>query len=53
MKKNAIIIGATSGIGKALAEELSLAGYTLGITGRRVEKLNELQSKLSSLVCSQ
>jgi NADP-dependent 3-hydroxy acid dehydrogenase YdfG len=27
MKRNAIIIGATSGIGEALTEELSLAGY--------------------------
>lgn len=42
--KNAIIIGATSGIGYELANLLSKNGYKVGITGRRTEKLMELQS---------
>ena len=35
--KKAIIIGATSGIGKSLAEILLLKGYRVGVTGRREE----------------
>ena len=41
--KKAIIIGATSGIGKGLAKLLVDNNYTVGITGRRTELLNELQ----------
>ncbi|MFH1744400.1 MAG: SDR family NAD(P)-dependent oxidoreductase [bacterium] len=37
----AIIIGATSGIGEALARELLGNGYILGLTGRRIERLEE------------
>lgn len=32
--KKAIIIGATSGIGKSLAEILLREGYVVGVTGR-------------------
>lgn len=39
-----IIIGATSGIGKAVAEYFASPENTLGITGRRTEKLNEIKS---------
>jgi short-subunit dehydrogenase len=39
----AIVIGATSGIGKALAEVLAEQGYRVGITGRRVELLEAMQ----------
>lgn len=46
MTKNAIIIGATSGIGRALATQLSKHGYILGLTGRRVPLLEELQKAL-------
>ncbi len=42
MKKSAIIIGASSGIGKALARILSGEGYTLGLTARRVDLLKDL-----------
>ena len=42
-----IIIGATSGIGKELAMVLSQDGYAVGITGRRIHLLEELQAKLS------
>ena len=43
--KRVIIIGATSGIGKALALVYAKTGCILGITGRRKELLNELQQQ--------
>jgi len=46
MDKKAIIIGATSGIGKALAEALASEGYVLGLTGRREALLTELKDQL-------
>ena len=46
MKQNvmraAIVIGATSGIGRAVAVRLAAAGYRVGIAGRREELLREL-----------
>lgn len=44
----AIIIGASSGIGKELARVLSHNGYIVGLTGRRVELLTALQTELST-----
>ena len=41
--KRAIIIGATSGIGKGLAKLLTENNYKIGLTGRRFELLNELK----------
>jgi len=41
----AIVIGATSGIGKALAQLLVERGYRVGITGRRTELLEELRAQ--------
>lgn len=43
--KNAIVIGATSGMGRELARILVGEGYTVGITGRRLELLKELKSE--------
>lgn len=43
----AIVIGATSGIGRALAKEISNAGGVVGITGRRVELLESLEKELA------
>ena len=43
--KKAIIIGATSGIGKGLAKHLADNNYKIGLTGRRVELLNELKNE--------
>jgi short-subunit dehydrogenase len=42
MKRNAIVIGATSGIGRGVAALLARHGYTVGITGRRTELLETL-----------
>ncbi len=46
--KKAIIIGATSGIGKELAKLLSIEGYSLGISGRRLHLLEELKTEMST-----
>jgi len=43
--KKAIIIGASSGIGRELALGLAAEGYSVGITGRRLDLLTELSSK--------
>ncbi|MBN1596336.1 SDR family NAD(P)-dependent oxidoreductase, partial [candidate division FCPU426 bacterium] len=46
----AVIIGATSGIGWALAAELSRRGWELGVSGRRQQRLQRLQAGLSTRV---
>jgi len=46
----AIIIGATSGIGKSLTEILVREGYIVGITGRREEVLELIQTTYSGRV---
>ena len=43
--KKAIVIGATSGIGRSLAEILVREGYVVAITGRREEFLQSIQAK--------
>jgi short-subunit dehydrogenase len=48
--KKAIIVGATSGIGKALAEILLRENYMVGVTGRREALLATLQESDSSRV---
>ena len=45
MSKNAIIFGATSGIGQELAKLLAEDGYKVMITGRRLERLQTIQSE--------
>lgn len=50
MKKKVAIIGATSGIGRALAVEMHRRGYTVGATGRRLERLEELKNELETNV---
>lgn len=45
--KNALITGATSGIGRATAELLAQEGYSLVLTGRRAERLEAMQDELS------
>lgn len=48
MKKTALITGATSGIGKAIAQILASNGYNLIITGRRQELLDDLSLWISN-----
>ena len=43
--KKAIVIGATSGIGKSISEILIQNNYTVGITGRRIERLQSMKGK--------
>lgn len=45
-EKKAIIIGTSSGIGRALAKKLSAEGYVVGLAGRSLELLTELQKEL-------
>ena len=45
--KSALIIGASSGIGRALAALLSQDGYRVGVVARRTELLIELQAELT------
>lgn len=47
--KTIFITGATSGIGKATAELLAAGGNNLILTGRRVDRLKDLQKTLSHL----
>ncbi len=44
--QKAIVIGASSGIGRELAKALAREGYVLGLAARRVELLTELQREL-------
>ena len=47
MNRTAFITGATSGIGKAVAEEFAKHGIRLILCGRRQERLDTIQSALS------
>ncbi|NVK52395.1 MAG: SDR family NAD(P)-dependent oxidoreductase [Flavobacteriaceae bacterium] len=52
--KTAIVFGATSGIGKSLVELLIKDNYKVAVTGRRLEKLEELkQSYPNQIVVKQ
>ena len=44
MAKRAIIIGASSGIGREVAKLLMQEGWTIGVAARRVDKLQELNA---------
>lgn len=46
--KKAIIIGASSGIGKALAITLAENAYEVGLMARRLEMLEALQQQIST-----
>ncbi len=48
--KKAIIIGGTSGMGRALAEILVRENWTVGITGRRRELLNEIKATIGNQI---
>ncbi len=49
MTKTAFITGATSGFGKACAEMLAEKGWNLVLSGRRTERLQELQKQLNNV----
>jgi short-subunit dehydrogenase len=53
MKKRIAIIGATSGIGRALSVEMHHRGYIVGATGRRLERLQELEQQLENRIHTQ
>gem|GEM_PF-3978928 len=50
--KRCVIVGATSGIGRALAQVFAEAGYEIGITGRRAELLASLAAELPTRCCT-
>jgi short-subunit dehydrogenase len=45
-QRSAVVVGASSGIGAALARELAADGYEVGLTARRREKLEALGEDL-------
>lgn len=52
-KKRAVVVGATSGIGQAVAEELARRGWLVGIAGRRTDKLEEMKGEHEGIVAWQ
>ncbi len=47
----AIVVGATSGIGKEVATLLARNGWQVGIAGRRTDKLVALANSISGITC--
>ena len=43
-QRKAVVLGATSGIGKEMAIWLAAQGWRVGLTGRRENLLNELRA---------
>ena len=48
--RNALVTGATGGIGEAIARTLHKAGATVAISGRQVDKLEKLAAELGERV---
>lgn len=46
MTERAVVIGASSGIGEALARKLAAEGYEVGLTARSVDRLKEIADEL-------
>ncbi|WP_265111998.1 SDR family NAD(P)-dependent oxidoreductase [Halosolutus halophilus] len=49
MTDGAIVVGASSGIGEALARELADEGYEVGLAARRTERLTEIGAELPTM----
>ncbi|MDR2688815.1 MAG: SDR family NAD(P)-dependent oxidoreductase [Azoarcus sp.] len=49
MSNTVFITGATSGFGRAAARRFAAAGWSLALTGRRLERLEALRAELASL----
>ena len=47
-RRRAIIVGASEGIGAALARKLAKEGYTLALLARQTEKLNTLCTEINT-----
>lgn len=45
-QRSIVITGASDGIGKALAWEMAQRGYSLGLTARRLDKLEEIKTAI-------
>ena len=48
-KEIVLITGASSGIGKSLALELSGKGYELILSSRKIDSLNDVANRVSKL----
>lgn len=46
--RTALVVGASSGIGKAIAEQLAAAGWRVGLTSRKRDTLNQLRAKFGA-----
>src|SRR5512139_2574536 len=49
MKKIIMVTGATAGFGLATAKKFAPAGYKIIITGRRKERLDDIETELRAL----
>ena len=45
----AVVTGASSGIGRALALEFAGEGYDVGLTARRADRLDDLAARVARL----
>lgn len=51
MERRAVVMGATSGIGMEVARLLARSGWIVGIAGRRVDRLLEMEASENNILC--